>query len=475
MSRAIAVILFTIPFLAQCAGGQTNYSIAFPNLRFSSPTDMRMPESGQPLFYVTELSGVIKVFDPSDPGVSEAPVFMDITGRVRSGGEMGLLGMAFDPAFVDNGYFYLSYTADNPLRSVISRFRIQTGDPLKGDTTSEKVLLEVLQPYENHNGGSIAFGPDALLYIGLGDGGSGGDPQNRAQDPDSLLGKILRIDVHPVDTTVSYQIPVSNPFALAGGRPEIYAWGLRNPWRFSFDPLTGDLWCGDVGQNAWEEVDMIENGGNYGWRIMEGFHCYNPSNCDSTGLVSPVLEYAHVSDAGSITGGVVNRWSNTGGGNYALLPGEYVYADFVFGTIWALSRDTNGIVVNRVVDSTRLNISTFGTDQRGFIYFCAFNGRIYKFNSTAGVAPRRSIARARFLPNPAVSLGVVEVDLTIRGRAAVDLVDMTGATVRTRDAGILETGPNRVPVDLQGLPSGTYRWRLRVDGESITGPVAIVR
>ncbi len=230
---------------------------------------------------------------------------MDITNRVTSSGnEMGLLGLAFHPNFTNNGYFFVDYTASSPSRTVISRFKI-LNDTV--DTSDELIILEVAQPYSNHNGGQIRFGPDGYLYIALGDGGAGGDPQNNGQDRSTLLGSILRINIDKTTSSTNYDIPTDNPFVnnTSGYKEEIFAYGLRNPWRFSFDNST--LWAGDVGQNSIEEIDIVESGKNYGWNVMEGSNCYNTNTCNDTDLVYPVYEYSH-SFGFSITGGFVYRF-----------------------------------------------------------------------------------------------------------------------------------------------------------------------
>ena len=234
-------------------------------------------------------------------------------------------------------------------------------------TLDESVLLVIPQPYGNHNGGMIAFGPDHYLYIGLGDGGSGGDPEDYAQNRNELLGKFLRIDV---DQQRPYGIPPDNPFAKGNGRPDFFAWGLRNPWRFSFDRETGDLWAGDVGQNAWEEIDVIKMGKNYGWRLLEGTHCFNPgTNCRQTSeFVDPVTEYAHEQDRCSVTGGYVYR-----GEKITDLIGIYVFGDFCSGEIWGYR---NG--EKQILQSTDLQISSFGEDRVGELYVLGYGGKLFE-------------------------------------------------------------------------------------------------
>lgn len=349
---------------------------AFPNLTFEQPVDIQAPNDGTNRLFVISQPGVIYVFDNKSETKSKK-VFLNISNKVLYGGEQGLLGLAFHPNYKSNGYFYLDYTIDNPRRTVISRFKVASNNPSKADPESEEILLEIKQPYSNHNGGQISFGPDGFLYISLGDGGSGGDPQNNSQNLKSLLGKILRIDVDRKSADKNYYIPDDNPFKgnRAGYKEEIYAYGLRNVWRFSFDN-EGKLWGADVGQNKWEELNIIEKGKNYGWRIMEANHCFNPEkNCDTTGLVLPIWEYGH-NDAGgfSVTGGFVYNGKSAPG-----LNGKYVYADYVVGKIWTLEYK-EGKVKNSLLEDTDFLISTFGMDEKNELYFADHNkGKLYKF------------------------------------------------------------------------------------------------
>ncbi len=291
--------------------------------------------------------------------------FLDIGDRVRAGGEQGLLGLAFHPEYRANGRFFVDYTRRPDGATVVAEYRISTDRDVA--TASERTLLVVPQPYPNHNGGMIEFGPDRLLYIGLGDGGSAGDPGNRAQNRDELLGKILRVDV---DRGSPYAIPPDNPFAAGGGRGEIFAWGLRNPWRFSFDRETGTLWAGDVGQNAWEEVDIVRRGGNYGWRVMEGGHCFRPpSGCSTEGLELPVVEYRNGGGRCSVIGGYVYR-----GRGIPSLVGTYVYADYCSGEVF-------GVVPGgapRALLTTGLWIASFGEDREGELYVVGLKGTVHR-------------------------------------------------------------------------------------------------
>jgi len=339
--------------------------------------------TGDGRLYVVEQGGTVRVVEPD--GALRAEPFLDISDRVSSGGERGLLGLAFHSGYAANGRFYVDYT-DRDGNTVVSELQRSSGDPIRADPASERVLVRIEQPYANHNGGMVAFGPDGYLYVGMGDGGSGGDPENRAQDPTKLLGKILRIDVDHEAGGTPYAIPSDNPFADgAGGRPEIWALGVRNPWRFSFDREAGDLWIGDVGQSTWEEVDRSTQatgggrGANYGWRLMEGFACYDPAEgCPTGGLTLPVAVYGH--DVGcAVTGGYVYRGSTS-----PVLRGAYLFGDYCSGRIWALDaagRDRQDPVL---LLESGLSISSFGEGDDGELYATDLGqGALYRLVATA--------------------------------------------------------------------------------------------
>lgn len=342
---------------------------------FDRPLGVVQPDDGTDRLFVVEQDGLIKVV--SD-GKTVGEPFLDLTGIVgTNGSERGLLSMAVHPDYAENGLFYVDYTDANG-DSVIARYQV-SDDPNRADPDSAQTLMLVDQPFANHNGGLVTFGPDGYLYVGFGDGGSGGDPNGNAQNLKTVLGKILRLDVDPATVTDEqpYLIPADNPFVdQAGARPEIWAYGLRNPWRFSFDRETGDLWIADVGQNAWEEVDFqpagSEGGENYGWVIREGSHCYpDGDDCSSEGLVEPVAEYSH--DAGnSVTGGFVYRGEEIAG-----LAGTYLFADFGSGLLWGLTRAGDGWRMSEPLE-TGLTISAFGQDREGRLYLTAFDGTIYE-------------------------------------------------------------------------------------------------
>lgn len=344
---------------------------------FTQPVCLTHAGDGSGRLFLVERAGLVKIIQNGQ--VAGTP-FLDIRTRVLStGGEQGLLSIAFPPGFPASGVFYVCYTAKTDGRSILSRFSL-SADPAVADPASEEVLLTVAQPFANHNGGQLAFSPrDGFLYLGLGDGGSGGDPQNNAQNPLSLLGKILRLDVDSGQTP--YAIPPDNPFVgNPAWRPEIWASGLRNPWRFSFDRLTGDLYIGDVGQNLWEEIDFQPANGtggeNYGWRVMEGFHCYNPAICDPAGFTLPVHEYSHAEGC-SVTGGFVYR-----GRQFSDLYGIYLYGDYCNGMIRGLEQGLAGWENGLLLDSA-LNITGFGEDEDGELYVLGYNGSIYTLGATA--------------------------------------------------------------------------------------------
>lgn len=348
--------------------------VAFPQLSFERMVYLTPADDGTNRLFLVLQPGVILIF-PNQRDTGSASVFLDIQERVNDlGNEEGLLGLAFDPNYETNGFFYVYYTASPPRRSVLSRFSASSASADRADPASELILLEVPQPFANHNGGALAFGPDGYLYLGLGDGGSAGDRHGHGQNLSTLLGSLLRLDVRASSIGEKYRIPSDNPFVgRSDARGEIWAYGFRNPWRFSFDRSTGLLWAGDVGQNSFEEVDSVKRGGNYGWNVMEGFHCFptTRSGCDTSGLELPVTEYTHA-DGCSVTGGPVYR-----GSRLPSLYGAYVYADFCSGKIWGLRYQGGRVIEHLELVDTPLAISSFGEDAQGEMYILSFDGRIY--------------------------------------------------------------------------------------------------
>jgi glucose/arabinose dehydrogenase len=336
----------------------------------SSPLHLTAP-AGDARLFVVEQPGRIRIV--SNGQLLAAP-FLDATARISGGGERGLLAVAFDPAYASNGFFYVNYT-DRGGDTVVERYKVGS-DPNRADPTSAKRILFVNQPFSNHNGGHLLFGPDGMLYIGMGDGGSGGDPQGNGQNRGVLLGKLLRIDVSRGDP---YTIPSDNPFVgQSGARGEVWAYGLRNPWRMAFDRTERTLYIADVGQNAIEEVDAVpaaSAGLNYGWNRMEGAQCYGSSTCDRTGLTLPVLSYTHAGGACSVTGGIVYR-----GGKLAEVQGHYFYADYCAG--WVKSfRYANGQATDqRTWEVGNVgSVRSFGEDAAGEMYLLSSNGNVYRF------------------------------------------------------------------------------------------------
>jgi uncharacterized repeat protein (TIGR03806 family) len=352
---------------------------AFPHVKFTRPVEFTHAGDGSDRVFVVEQDGRVRVF-PNRPGTKETRVFLDLRDVVRrEHNEEGLLGLAFHPDYRKNGQFFVFYSV-TPRGSVVSRFRVSRDDPDRAARDSEEKLLQFSKPYGNHNGGCLRFGPDGHLYISVGDGGLGGDPHGNAQNLETLNGKILCIDVDHKDAGKNYAIPKDNPFAGRGGvRGEIWAYGLRNPWRFSFDRPKGTLWAGDVGQDRHEEIDIIVRGGNYGWNIREGKHALDP-NAERSAVgeyIEPVLDYPRV-EGKSVTGGLVYR-----GRRLPDLAGSYLYADFVSGNVWALRWDGKKVTANPKIARTSLLISAFGEDEAGEAYFTAFDGFVYRFRVPA--------------------------------------------------------------------------------------------
>jgi glucose/arabinose dehydrogenase len=353
---------------------------AIPEIRLvSALSGFRMPigvyhaGDGSGRLFIVEQRGTIQV---RKPGQNASKTFLDIRDRVTSGGELGLLGLAFHPNFAENGRFFVNYTArTGGLHTVISEFRVND-HPDEADGRIERILMTIPQPYSNHNGGEIAFGPDGYLYIATGDGGAGNDPHDNGQSLSTLLGKILRIDVDRSNGNVPYGVPPDNPFVKKkGATPEIWAYGLRNPWRFTFDPVTNWLYAGDVGQNAREEIDVIRKGRNYGWNVMEGTICtpgVNPK-CKPKGFEPPIIDYPR-SEGTTVIGGRVYR-----GRAIPALCGVYLYGDFGNGRVWGLRYDGSTVIEQQKLLETDRSISAFGEDEQRELYVVDYgSGEILK-------------------------------------------------------------------------------------------------
>jgi len=398
---AVALLVSVSPLIAADALPQIVLREAYPALKFERPLWLEEAPDDSKRLFVVEQAGKVWLL-PKDRNGTEKSIFLDISDRkplVQN--EEGLLALAFHPQFKTNGKFYIYYSEHSPKRNVLSEMQASRSNPDKADPASERVLLEIPQPYWNHDGSTVIFGPDGYLYLSTGDGGLGGDPHLVGQSGHHLLGKILRLDVNSRTGRLPYGIPKDNPFAgkdkdgqpkvdpfdtkPEGVRPEIWAFGLRNVWRMSFDRETGDLWAGDVGQDKFEEVDLITKGGNYGWSVREGFHPYKEQKGRGT-PIDPVIEYPHKADLAaeckfpdhgigiSITGGYVYR-----GKQNSALRGVYVYADYQMGTIWGLRYEKDQITARGELSKpnpTR-TIASFAEDRDGELYVLSFDGKIY--------------------------------------------------------------------------------------------------
>jgi CubicO group peptidase (beta-lactamase class C family)/glucose/arabinose dehydrogenase len=360
---------------------------AFPKLRINRPILVTNAGDGSNRLFVPSQLGTIFVI-PNDPSVEEPKVFLDIEPRVvyqDKENEKGFLGMAFHPKYRENGQFFVYYTpkgTPKPNTVMVSRFRVSKDNPDQADPNSEEEILRIEHPFWNHKGGTLAFGPDGYLYIAVGDGGLGGDPYGNGQNLKTMLGKILRIDVDRTDEGKKYAVPKDNPFVGHDGKAlgEIWSYGMRNPWRIAFDRQTGTLWCADVGQDFWEEIDLIVKGGNYGWNVREGVHKFGPNGADPRAdLIEPIWEYHHETGK-SITGGHVYR-----GKKLPQLAGCYIYADYVTGKVWALKYDeqAKAVVANYTISGNIMPIMSFGEDEQGEVYYTTDTGQIYRFRQIA--------------------------------------------------------------------------------------------
>jgi glucose/arabinose dehydrogenase len=478
------ILLFVLP-ISLLSQNEISIERAFPNLTFTRPLLLTHPGDGSDRIFVIEQPGTIKVF-PNDQNVSAQQVqtFLDIRGRVDDAqGEEGLLGLAFHPDYETNGYFYVNYTAANPSRSVISRFKVNPTDANHALADSEFVLLEVGQPFDNHNGGMLQFGPqDGYLYASFGDGGSGGDPRGHGQNLSTLLGAILRIDVDTKDDGLNYGIPDDNPFVgdAESIRKEIWAYGLRNVWRFSIDEVTGQLWAGDVGQGDWEEVNFIEPGLNYGWNIAEGSGCYNTASCDLIGLIPPVVEYGHTNSRCSVTGGYIYR-----GALRPELEGAYIYGDYCSSDLWALRYDSGQLVSNDLLMRTGFLISAFGLDAQSELYILELGGKAYRFTQgdvtgVSGSESPGSFSLGQNFPNPFNPDTQITYSLQSAGEVNISIYNALGKKIRTLVSGFRSVGAHEVSWD--GLndaggrvASGNYYYELKINGQSQIRSMILLR
>ncbi len=425
---------------------------------FNQPLNIQ--NAGDDRLFIVEKGGRIKIIN-SD-GTVNPDNFLDLSGQISSDSERGLLGLAFHPDYSNNGYFYVYYSKPNG-DSQISRFSVDAGNPDLADPTSELLLFDIEQPFSNHNGGCIAFGPEGYLYIGTGDGGSAGDPGNRAQNTALLLGKMLRIDVDNPGAGANYGIPADNPFAGSStDAEEIWAYGLRNPWKFSFDASTGDLWIADVGQNAIEEINKVgstEAGLNYGWRCYEGSEVYNNTDCpDPSELTFPIAEYLHPIGF-SITGGYVYR-----GSTYSNMVGYYFFADFSSGILGTV--DSNGDLTN--LGNFGQNWASFGEDVNGELYLSGFNGVIYKIVGETLSNNDFSLSPISLYPNPAKNEIYIETNGSVIEK--IELYNLQGALMLK---GSFERNTD-VKLSTQGLSTGVYLINIYTSEGNITTKKLVV-
>jgi glucose/arabinose dehydrogenase len=439
--------------------GQISLQQVFTGRTLAQPTELVHAGDSSGRIFVVHKTGIIRIhsiYAPNDP----AKVFLNISSKVVAGSELGLLGLAFHPNFKENGYFYVNYTAQTPLRTVISRYQISPTNPDSAIASSEVILLTFAQPASNHNGGKMLFGPEGYLYIATGDGGGANDIPGNSQNLSSYLGKIIRIDVDSTVGSRNYGIPADNPFwNIATAKHEVFAYGLRNPWRFSYDKETNRFWIGDVGQGAYEEVDTLVKGGNYGWRMAEGTHCTSnagPLLCTDPSLIKPIYDYFHGSGNISITGGYVYR-----GPSAPSLTGKYIFGDYNSGRIWSLQLRTDSTpLITQIAVSAW--ISTFGVDENGDLYTLNHTtGGIYKIRDNATSIKSKDLLKdvsIRVLPNPAKTEIMVYVKGTSTCGGSIEIRDVEGKVLKKATLQIPNNPKEEATLKLNvsDLASGSY-------------------
>lgn len=461
LTHTLFLLLALLLALNNATGQSANILTSFAS-GLSNP--VCIANAGDSRLFIADQRGYIRII--SSAGIVATQPFLDITNRVAYGGERGLLGIAFHPDYKSNGYFYVNYVGNGD-STHISRFKVSTGNVNVADPQSELKLMTIFQPYQNHNGGDLKFGPDGYLYIGMGDGGSGGDPGNRAQNSKELLGKMLRIDV---DHGSLYTVPDTNPFYNSTTtKGEIWALGLRNPWRFSFDRLTGDLWIGDVGQDVYEEIDFqradSKGGENYGWRCYEGTQMYNNSGCTSeTSMTSPVYTYSHGTEC-SVTGGYVFR-----GSTLSPFYGHYFFADYCSDRIWTLHKVSGNWVKDDFGQFTGNNFSTFGEDVNGQLYVAGrASGKIFRIgDQSTGTIPNNDLANLKIIQVPFSGQIKIETGQIYQQGMQISVYDITG--IKRYQA---ETQENTHQMDLNYLPSGIYFITVKIDGKNHTSKLIL--
>lgn len=464
--------IFTLLFIFSIYGNLTfaqpfELQNAFPNTTFDNPLYLTHSNDQTNRIFVVEKTGRIKVL-PNDSLTSINKTYLNISDKIINGSERGLLGVAFHPNYSSNGYFFVNYTRAGDGATVVSRFNVSSSDPDKADSLSEFIILTIAQPYSNHNGGMIFFGMDGYLHIGTGDGGSGGDPGNRAQTLTELLGKILRINIDTTTSLTNYGIPPTNIFATGGGRAEIFNVGMRNPWRMSVDPVTGEIWCGDVGQDAWEEIDIIENGNNYGWRCYEGNNPFNTAGCSTiTNYTFPVKVYQNVGSDCSVTGGYVYR-----GQRRPELYGRYIYGDYCSRKVWKLKYENGVVTEDSQILTAAGSILSWGTDQNNELYMCSVNGIVYRFNKSDLVGVNNNILETpntfkleQNFPNPFNPETSIKYYLPEISNVNLVVFDANGKQISTlvntkQISGSYNIKWNGKDATGNNLPSGVYFYNL---------------
>jgi len=470
--RALFLTLLVLVFQADVSRAQYQLENAYPALTFPAPTDIHPANDGTNRMFVVQKDGYIRVFS-ADYSASTSKVFLDISYKVRTAGEAGLLGLAFDPQYATNGEFYIFYVTKYPSRAIVSRMHV-SANPDAADSSSEQILIDA--PYVDpgnayHNGGQIAFGNDGNFYISIGDNRESAS----AQDLTDLQGSILRVNVH-VDTVAvgapPYEIPGDNPFAnnANGYRPEIYAYGFRNPWRFNIDPVTNELFVCDVGENTYEEIDLVRSGKNYGWPLMEGPACYPPGVCDTTGkdLKLPLYSYTH--DEGSAIVGGARYW----GTRLPELMGVFVFADYTSGVVWGLHYDGAGTPERFDLAYNAPTMYMVGGGFNDEILMGSFDGHIYRLAripTAVGAHPPRSHLAGNF-PNPFNPSTTIRYVLEHTASVRLDIVSVTGERVRQFSFARAGAGAHDVhwhgETDRGGrAASGVYFCRLIVDGLAV--------
>lgn len=467
----ILLLVSTAFFSASVLSAQNNEIPELKRYPFSKgyESPLGIEHAGDNRLFIVERGG--KIWIATLRGKKKAAPFLDISDRITTaGGEQGLLGLAFDPDYKSNGYFYVNYT--NPEGDThISRFKVSDDNPDMANEDSEIVLLTQEQPFTNHNGGQIKFGPDNYLYIALGDGGSAGDPLNNAQNPSTFLGKMLRIDVDSASGGKMYSIPEDNPYVgMAGYLEEIWATGLRNPFRFSFDRKEGDLWIADVGQDSWEEVNYqmadSEGGENYGWSCWEGNHAFK-ADCDlnDAPLVYPIVEYPHNSDpcSGTVIGGYVYR-----GRLFSNMYGKYFYADYCKGTIGTIFQENSEWVNKELVTFNPFSYTSFGENWIGELFLAdASKGIIYLLYDGSDLPAGRVLdsEKVSIYPNPATENFTIKVNTSKQDVYQLKILDQMGQIVYTASK-VAETGVNEWEISVDSFKPGL--WFLKVESSKGT-------